>query len=280
MSAVPNRAASRKIEYRWLDGLTRGPGCYLEMGAPEAPPLVFLHGFGGDLLTWQYCLVAFANRFRVLALDLPGHGRSTLDVGRGTLDEMVAWVEEALDALEVETGHFVGHSMGGKIALALTLARPERVRSLSLVSPAGLGGPFDLELLHRFTDCSTPAAALEIAGRLVGSDAPALLGSIARSLVAPPDRAARQEAYGRLLGHAAAIGHSLGTDGPTGDQVPWTRVNRPLQVIWGEADTVLPLPDPARLPPGAPFTALAGVGHLPQIEAPGRLIPLLDRFLP
>jgi len=275
MSTAAARAPSRKIDLRYLTNLERGPGCYLEMGRPEAPPLVFLHGFGGDLLTWHYCLVAFANRFRVIALDLPGHGRSTMDVGTGTLAEMVAWTGEALTALGIDGAHLVGHSMGGKIGIALALAYPHRVRSLQLIAPAGLGGDFDLALLTRFTDCSTPDAALAVAERLVGSASPALVGMLAKSLVGTKDPAPQQAAFAALLGHAATIGSSLGTEG-----VPWGRIACPIQVIWGEQDSILPLPAPFRLPPGAPVTTLAGVGHLPQIESPGRVVPLLDRFLP
>jgi pyruvate dehydrogenase E2 component (dihydrolipoamide acetyltransferase) len=245
------------------------------MGKPDAPPLLFLHGFGGDLLTWQYCLVAFASRYRVVALDLPGHGRSTMDVGAGTLDEMVAWTVEALTALGIGSTHLVGHSMGGKIGIALALAHPDRVRSLSLISPAGLGGDFDLALLTRFLDCATPETALAVAERLLGSASPSLIGTLARSLVAAKDQGAQQAAFTALLGNAATIGSSLGARG-----VPWDRIACPVQVIWGEEDTILPLPAPFRLPPGAPFTILPGVGHLPQIESPGRVIPLLDRFLP
>ena len=273
--AVARASASRKLDLRYLTGLSRGPGCYLEMGKPEAPPLVFLHGFGGDLLTWHYCLVAFANRYRVIALDLPGHGRSTMDVGAGTLAEMVAWTGEALTALDVDGAHLVGHSMGGKIGIALALAQPERVRSLQLISPAGLGGDFDLALLHRFMDCATPETALDVAERLLGSASPALVGSLAKSLVAAKDQGPQRAAFAALLGNAATIGSSLGTEG-----VPWDRIACPIQIIWGEEDSILPLPAPFRLPPGAPFTILAGVGHLPQIESPGRVVPLLDRFLP
>jgi pyruvate dehydrogenase E2 component (dihydrolipoamide acetyltransferase) len=275
MSAVLARPSSRKIDFRYLDGLPRGPVCCLEMGKPDAPPLVFLHGFGGDLLTWQYCLVAFASRFRVIAFDLPGHGRSTMDVGTGTLDEMVAWTAEALTALGIGSAHLVGHSMGGKIAIALTLAHLDRVRSLSLISPAGLGGDFDLALLTRFLDCATPEAALEVAARLLGSASPALVGTLARSLITAKDQGLQQAAFAALLGNAAAIGGNIAEHG-----VPWDRIACPVQVIWGEEDTILPLPEPFRRPPGASFTILPGVGHLPQIESPGRVIPLLDRFLP
>ena len=74
---------------------------------------------------------------------------------------------------------------------------------------------------------------------------------------------------------AATIGSSIGEHG-----VPWDRIACPVQVIWGAEDKILPLPEPSRLPPGARLTILPGVGHLPQIESPGRVVPLLDRFLP
>jgi pyruvate dehydrogenase E2 component (dihydrolipoamide acetyltransferase) len=266
--------ASRKIDFRYLTH-ARGPACYLELGPPDAPPLVFLHGFGGDLLTWHFCLVAFTSRFRVIALDLPGHGRSTMDVGSGTLAEMVDWVEAALDALAIDRAHVVGHSMGGKIAIALALAHPARLASLSLISPAGLGGPFDLALLHRLLDCATPETAIAVAERLVGTGSPALIGSLAKALGGVQDKSAQRRAFAALLGNAATIGESLGATG-----VPWQRIPCPIQVIWGEADTILPVPDAHRLPPGAPVTFLPGIGHLPQIESPGQVTSLIDRFLP
>lgn len=275
MSVAIARPASRKIDFRYLLDLPRGPACYLEMGQPEAPALVFLHGFGGDLLTWHYCLVAFASRFRVVALDLPGHGRSTMDVGAGTLAEMVAWTGEALTGLDIAQAHLVGHSMGGKIAIALALAHPDRVLSLSLISPAGLGGYFDLALLTRFLDCATPETALDVASRLVGSASPTLVGTLAKSLVAAKDQGLQHAAFAALLGNAATIGGSIAEPG-----VPWDRIACPVQTIWGAEDTILPPPEPFRLPPGAAFTTLPGIGHLPQIESPGRVVPLLARFLP
>lgn len=271
---LTRRPAPRKLGFRYLDLPTRSPACYLEMGRPEAPALVFLHGFGGDLLTWQYCLVAFSSRFRVIALDLPGHGRSTMDVGNGTLGEMVNWTETALTALGIDAAHLVGHSMGGKIAIALALAHPQRARSLSLISPAGLGGPFDLALLHRFLDCATLDTAIEIAARLVHAGSPTLIGSLAKSLVGIRPGSPQRAAFETLLGEVATIGEAIADRG-----VPWARIPCPIQVIWGEADTILPLPHSHRLPPAAPFTALPGVGHLPQIESPGLIVSLLDRFL-
>ncbi len=274
MTARLAREPASRIAFRFTHGVARGPACHIEMGRGGAPALLFLHGFGGDLLTWQYCLAPFADRFRVLALDLPGHGRSTPDVGGGSLAEMVAWVAGFLDALDLAAAHLVGHSMGAKIAIGLALASPGRVAGLSLISPAGLGGYVDLALLRRFRDCAVPGTAEAIARRLLGPAAPPhLLPGLVRALEAPGE-IARQGARERLLDSAGAIGAGLSERG-----VPWERIGCPIQVIWGGADTVLPVPGRDRLPPGVPVEILPRVGHLPQLEAPGSVASLIEGFL-
>ncbi|HTH98104.1 MAG TPA: alpha/beta fold hydrolase [Stellaceae bacterium] len=273
--AAAKPAASRRMRFREIDGFARGPACYMELGAAKASPLVFLHGFGGDLLTWQYCLGAFTGRFRVIALDLPGHGRSSGDVGPGDLAFMVGWVVEALAALDIPAAHFVGHSMGAKIAIGLALARPELALSLNLVSPAGLGGFFDKRLLHDFLDCSTDDAVTYLAGRLLGPASAGLVDGLARSLKLAHDPA-RAAGLEKLLGNASAIEEAFSETGT----VPWARIGAPIQVVWGRADSILPLPEVHRLPPGAPVTVLDGIGHMPQLECPTQLISLIDRFLP
>lgn len=273
--AAAKPVASRRMRFREIEGFARGPACYMELGVAEAPPLVFLHGFGGDLLTWQYCLGAFTGRFRVLALDLPGHGRSSGAVGAGDLAFMVGWVADALAALDVPAAHFVGHSMGAKIAIGLALDRPELPLSLNLVSPAGLGGFFDKRLLHDFLDCSTDEAVAYLAGRLLGPASSNLVDGLARSLKLAHDPA-RAAGLEKLLGNASAIEEAFSEAGT----VPWARIAAPVQIVWGKADSILPLPEAHRLPPGAPVTILDGIGHMPQLECPTQLISLIDRFLP
>lgn len=264
----------RRPRLATLTGLGRSPACYLEMGRPDAPPLVFLHGFAGDLLTWHFSLVPFAGRFRVLAIDLPGHGRSTLDVGQGRLDEMVAWLDEVLDGLGVESAQVVGHSMGGKIALGLALTHPRRVRGLFLAAPAGLGGYFDIGFLHRLLALDSVSAAEEMARLLLGSQAVAgHVAPVALSLLHVAQDAARRPVLLKLLDNAA-ICEAIASEG-----VPWDRVTCPVHFVWGTDDRVIPEPDAARLPPDARVTRLAGVGHLPQVEASDRLNALLDTFL-
>src|SRR5512139_3343722 len=106
----------------------------------EGDAVLLVHGFGGCLETWSANQAALAAGGRtVAALDLPGHGESSLDVGSGSLDELVACVRAYLDAVGFDRAHLVGHSMGAALCLVLTDCDPTRVRSLTLVGPAGFG---------------------------------------------------------------------------------------------------------------------------------------------
>ena len=109
----------------------------LRAGQDERTPLVLLHGFTGDSSTWRDVAAILGRERRVLAVDLPGHGRSGLAGA-----ESVAAAAEAVNAAVAKDGaatdteryHLAGYSMGGRIALRLALDHPERVRSLTLIS--------------------------------------------------------------------------------------------------------------------------------------------------
>ena len=102
---------------------------YLALGEGEGPPIVFIHGFGGDLNNWQFNQEALAERHATYAIDLPGHGGSSKDLGSGRVDvgALAKAVTDFLDAQEIGTAHLVGHSLGGAVALDLALDHAERV---------------------------------------------------------------------------------------------------------------------------------------------------------
>ncbi len=99
---------------------------YAESGSPENIPIVFIHGAGGNHLVWGFQRRAVADIAHVIALDLPGHGRSD-SPGRNTIDGYRDVVLGLLDALKIERAVIDGHSMGGAIAQTLALTNPERV---------------------------------------------------------------------------------------------------------------------------------------------------------
>jgi lipase len=94
-----------------------------------------VHGDGESAADWQWVLPAFAQSYRVLAPDLPGHGRSPWDPP-WTMERCVADVLATMDGIGLSTVDVVGHSFGGALAVWLSRAAPERVRRLVLVDPA------------------------------------------------------------------------------------------------------------------------------------------------
>ena len=111
---------------------------------------VLIHGFGGDLDGWLFNHEALAAQCTVYALDLPGHGGSTKDVGDGSLGTMAGVVNDFLAMLDVPKAHLVGHSMGGAVALELARQQVDRVQSLTLIASAGLGTEIDGEYIDGF----------------------------------------------------------------------------------------------------------------------------------
>lgn len=97
------------------------------------PTIVFIHGASFDATVWKLCTRYFAWRDRsVLALDLPGHGRSEGPL-LTSIEAMADWIVEALDALGVKEAALVGHSMGSLVAVDCALRHSERVRTLCLL---------------------------------------------------------------------------------------------------------------------------------------------------
>ncbi|MFD5633328.1 alpha/beta fold hydrolase [Streptomyces sp. NPDC127077] len=99
----------------------------------DGVPLVFIHGWTANRHRWDHQMDHFAQKRRVVRLDLRGHGESE-GSGRRTVAELAGDVLAVLDHLELDRFVLVGHSMGGMIAQTLTLAHPERVERLVLVN--------------------------------------------------------------------------------------------------------------------------------------------------
>lgn len=100
---------------------------------PDKESVVFVHGAGMDHTVWTLFARHFARHGRnVIAVDLPGHGRSAGEP-RGAIEGMSDWIVALLDALDVKQAAMVGHSLGSLIALDCAARHPDRVRALALV---------------------------------------------------------------------------------------------------------------------------------------------------
>ncbi|HZA81484.1 MAG TPA: acetoin dehydrogenase dihydrolipoyllysine-residue acetyltransferase subunit [Actinomycetes bacterium] len=248
---------------------------YLELG-PETPrgdPVVLLHGFGGDLNNWLFTSGKLAERRRVVAPDLPGHGESAKDVGAGDLAAFVGVLEGFLDAVGTGRAHLVGHSLGGAVALGYALDHPDRVASLTLVAAVGLGPEINGAYLDGFV-AAERRRELKGVLELLFADP----GLVNRQLV---DDVLR---YKRLDGVDQALGTVAAAMFPAGRQAAMLtdrldRLSVPLLVIWGEQDRVLPAAHAGALAGHGRVQVLAGVGHSPHMEAANEVNRLVGGFL-
>lgn len=104
--------------------------------AGDGPPLLFLHGLGSSTLDWENQVQAFSKNYRVITLDLRGHGQSGKPPGPYSIPLFASDAAALLDALGVESAHVAGLSLGGCVAFQLALDFPARVNTLCIVNSA------------------------------------------------------------------------------------------------------------------------------------------------
>lgn len=262
--AADDRPNFIEVGGRRLRYLKRGEG---------GPPAVLIHGFAGDLNNWLFNHGVLAVSREVYAIELPGHGESSKDVGDGSLDVLVDSVRDWLDAIGLTSAHLIGHSMGGAIALALAERHPERVLSCTLIASAGLGSEID----HGY-----------LTG-VVEADRRKSLKVHLEKLFADPSQVTRQLVddvlkFKRLDGVTDAlrlISDKLVVDGRQawviGERLQ--QLSIPMLVIWGDQDQIVPATHAAGLPQTTQVEILEGCGHMVQMESAGGVNRLLVEFL-
>jgi len=103
----------------------------------QGPTVLMLHGIGASLYTWRFLIPLLSSRYQVIAVDLPGFGRSSKIAVEGyNLDQQTERLKMFLDALGIQECHVIGSSMGGTLALWLGLKNPERIKKVVTLAPA------------------------------------------------------------------------------------------------------------------------------------------------
>jgi pimeloyl-ACP methyl ester carboxylesterase len=113
-----------------------------DAGHPSAQPVLLLHGWGASLYMWRAWFEPLsAAGFRVVAVDLPGHGLSDKPVAKGayTLAQQVSVMRDFIVRERLDNVHLVAQSMGGSVALELALQADRRIGQLALINPVALG---------------------------------------------------------------------------------------------------------------------------------------------
>jgi pimeloyl-ACP methyl ester carboxylesterase len=258
---------------------------YRDEGPADAPVLLLLHGYGDSYATWEGWSPVLRDKWRVISLDLPGHGLTAAPAGF-VLDggAFTAIVLGFADKIGVKRFAVAGNSMGGGVAWKLALAAPERVQALVLVSAAGW--PSD-------ATGASPSLAFRLLQYKWGRD---LLASIDnRPLIkqgltaqvhdkalitdAVIDRWAR---YQRYPGHRDILMSASPASHATATKDLLATVKVPTLVLHGDYDPLIPVEHSRRFAaaiPGAKLIVYPNVGHLPQREIPEQSAKDVGAFL-
>lgn len=238
----------------------------------QGTPVVFLHGFGADLSSWRPLIGRIALDNPMMALDLPGHGASQ-GHGAGDFAAIVATVGQTLRTLPGGV-HLVGHSLGAAVATALTERGDLDVRSLTLISPSGLGPSIAGDFVEGFLAARSEAALAAWMRRLV-HDPVSLASVLVRATLTAREAAGLTLAQGRV---ASALFE--GSTQLFSTTAALRAYKGPCAVIVGREDAIVPLREiEAAVPAHVALYRLDRVGHLPQVEAADLVQTLIARTI-
>ena len=248
------------------------------------PPLVLVHGLGGTVENWRAIAPSLTAEHRVLVPDLPGHGGSAPLPEARDVDALTEAVLGVADAEEARGAVWVGHSLGGVVALRAAVARPDAVRGLVLAAAAGIGSA------SRAAQVTLTVLGVARPGRLIAPYRHALARSrLGRRAVfswwavADPDALAPELAEAFLLGPAhhtdtRQAGRALFV---SDSRTELHRVTCRCLCLWGASDNWVRVEDgieyARRL--RAPLRTIAGCGHLLIGERPDACLAAIREFV-
>lgn len=251
----------------------------------QGPTLVLLHGFSASLLDWEPWVARLSGDYRVVSIDLPGHGLTRTPDGYVTSTTgSVAFVKAVTDQLKLPPFVLAGNSMGGAVAWNYALAHPQDLRGLVLVSPAGWP--------DRQENKTTPLAFKMMANPL----GRAILRYANPRPVAGPglkdafldERLVTKEVVDRYVDFARAPGRRamlLARQAEPRTQVSpeaFKQITTPTLVMHGEQDRLIPVADGkamAKAIPGARLITYPQVGHVAMEQIPDRSAADLRAFV-
>jgi pimeloyl-ACP methyl ester carboxylesterase len=258
---------------------------YRDQGNPNGPPIVMVHGFSASLHAWEPWVARLGGTYRIVTLDLPGHGLtrapSTYIV---SLDRYADVIDTVARRLNLGPYVVVGNSMGGGAAWSLALRHPDHLRGLVLVDSVGWpsprqnkGSPLIFKIL------ANPVGRMVLRNMDTRGLAERGLRAayVDQSLVTPA-LIDRYVDLSRAPGHRSILLNGQEREGPPITAETFRAIRTPTLVMHGEADTVIPVAAGRGLAsaiPGAKLITYPGVGHVPMEQIPDRSAEDLRSFM-
>ena len=258
--------------------------------AGSGPPLVIVHGMVNSSKHWRDVALKLAETHTVIVPDLLGHGDTAAVRGDYSIGAHAAVIRDLLSALEIESATFVGHSLGGGIAMQFFYQFPHRVERLALISSGGLGR----DVSPMLSGAALPGAA----GLVWAASHPGVLGTLDGAGAVLGKAGWRKAVYLKAVtralrplqapGARQAFLNSLRSvidiHGQKVSAVDRLYLLGPIEtlIVWGERDRTIPMQhgiDAHEQIPLSRFETLPRAAHFPNLEDPVGLSDVLGRWL-
>ncbi|MGG0667387.1 2-succinyl-6-hydroxy-2,4-cyclohexadiene-1-carboxylate synthase [Sporosarcina koreensis] len=263
----------------------RGLSIHVEMeGDPHLPAIVFLHGFTGSTATWNEVRDGFKGKYRTIAIDLIGHGKSGVPdkSERYSMEEQIEDLEDLFEQLKLDSFYLIGYSMGGRISLAYTINYPKRVKALILESSSpGLSDARDREARKEADKLLASKIIADGITSFVDKWENIPLFESQKSLSAEKRNTIRLE---RLQQSEIGLANSLIGIGTGSQQSYWDALHKmpnPVMLITGELDAkfVAIAREMNDLSPTWRHAVVSGAGHAIHVEKPRLFATMIMEYL-
>lgn len=249
--------------------------------------VVLVHGLGGFIENWEHNVNAFAQQYRVYALDLVGFGRSDKVPLTRDVMVLVGFINDFMKVMGIEKASLVGSSLGGALVLRFAIEFPEKINKLVLANNAGMGR----DVIIDFRLCSLPWL-----GELLVRPSPKSTTRLLKAIVYDPAMVtpefvdvfyefARQPGASKAL--LSTLRACINLGGQRGNLIKdllnrLDSITAPTLVIWGQQDRIIPVSH-ARIAvekiSGARLEIFDRCGHAPMFECPDKFNQLVLDFL-
>ena len=260
------------------DGVTLA---YIDTGSPTGPPVVLIHGYTDNARDWVPVLPYLSKRFRLILVDIRGHGKSSKPECCYTRLDFAYDIKLLLDALSIQRADVIGHSLGSVIAQTVAEYWPERTDRVVLISstggrPPGSTAPPQFDYAAEIRKLKDP----------IDPDSPFMIAWWDSPTPVNPDfiRRQRQDAAAiPLKVWLAVLDEALPSATAYVDlQSTLPRLKAPTLLIWGSKDPIMEEPLRKTLRdalPGAQVKVFEGLGHNPFWEDPAAVTGVINTFL-
>lgn len=257
---------------------------YRDRGPRDAQALLLIHGSNASLFTWEPWAKRLDKDFRVVSVDLPGHGLTGAVPNHDYSQEgMVKFVAEFADKIGLTTFAMAGNSMGGGVAARFAEEHPERLTHLILVDAGGMPVKQGDRIPLAFRIARTPILnqiVLHITPRSLVVEG--LNDAIVRKSVITDKMIDTYWDFARMQGTREATVERFGLSWDTYVQDHIRRIKAPTLILWGEEDHLIPVEAARKYHaaiPGSKLIVYPGTGHIPMEEVPDQSAAAVKAFL-